>query len=51
MKETITNHLIGFCDKLFNEISNRSPIDIIFMSFEDINIQLFNELFSANPYK
>lgn len=51
LKETITNHLISFCDKLFSEISNRSLIDIEFMSFEDINIQLFNELFSANPYK
>ena len=51
LKETITNHQISFCDKLFSEISNRSLIDIEFMSFEDINIQLFNELFSANPYK
>jgi hypothetical protein len=51
LKETIINHLISFCDKLLSEISNRSPIDNEFMSFEDINIQLFNELFSANPYK
>jgi hypothetical protein len=51
LKETITNHLISFCDKLFSEISNRSLIDIEFMRFEDINIQLFNESFSANPYK
>lgn len=50
MKDTIINYLYKFHDLLFSEYSNRSSMEIELLCFEDIEIELFNKLFSTEPF-
>jgi hypothetical protein len=50
LKDTIVDYLHKFHDQIFNEYSFRSSIDIESLSFEEIDVELFNQLFSTQPY-
>ena len=50
LKDTIVDYLYKFYDQIFTEYSIRSSIDIESLNFEDIDVELFNQLFSNEPF-